>query len=206
MPIKDSKLRYGPTHTNLNMICALDIRVGGLDPLTSDLLEVCIMPLNHSYRPHQEFPPFNICIRPSFLVDLKIASLNKDRFQEQFVESINDVVKVEELLNYWWGNIRVKPDKRIIPLVWDWPEKKKWLQHWLGETYSEIFHESYRDALPLLNFINDREDYRGEEPPYKFPTFDQLIVRSGMTLLQRNSLMANCKALSDCYRYLLHQR
>lgn len=206
MPLQDAKLNYGPIHTNNNMICAVDIRVGGLDPTLSDLLEICVMPMNHSYRPHAEFAPFNLSIKPSFLVDLKVAKISKPVLEEQFLYSAIDAIKAAELFEHWWTQIRVRPNKQIICLTWDWPTKKPWLKYWLDTAFEELFTESYRDLLPMLNFINDREDFFGNDIPYKVPSFSQLVFRSGLTLLSRNSLLANCKAMSDCYRYLLHQR
>jgi hypothetical protein len=206
MSAKDSKLRWGPHHLNLNVICAVDVRVGGESPETSDLLEVCFMPLNHSYRPHQEFAPFNICIKPSYPVDLKTARLSKDRFQEQFLTSAFEAVKAVELLEHWWSAIRARPNNQLVCMAWDWTRVQPWLRYWLDPIYSEIISESHRDLVSLLNFINDREDYYGEEPPYKAPTLQQLITRSNVQLIDRNSLLANCKAMSDCYRYLLHNR
>jgi hypothetical protein len=189
------------------MICAVDIRVGGSDPLVSDLLEICILPLNHSYKPHEEFPPFNVSMRPSFLVDLKVARLNKDRFREQFEQSLLDQIKGVELFEYWWNMIRIKEQKKIIVLTWDWPVVKPWLQNWLGDHNFEYnFHETYRDLVPLMNFLNDREDYYGNPVKFVIPTFENVAKRSGHTLIDRNSLVANCVAMSHMYRKFLADR
>jgi hypothetical protein len=206
MSAKDSKLRYGPHHTNLNMIVAIDIRVGGEDVLCSDLLEVCAMPLNHSYKPHPEFPPFNLPIKPSYPVDLKIAGLSRERFADEFLSSAHDAIKVGELFCTWWKAIRPKPDKKIIPFVWDWHRVQPWLDFWLGGEYLEIFHETHRELMSVMHFLNDREDYYGNDIFYKMQTFGNVVTNSGTELLMRNNLMANCKALSDCYRSMLHKR
>ncbi len=200
---QDAKLRWGPNHLNSDMIVALDIRVGGEQPYNSDLLEVCFMPLNHSYKPHPEFAPFNIRIRPDFDVDNKIAGIDKQTLKTEHVMPADQVCN---LLEAWWSAIRAKPSNKMCILCWDWPTKKPWIEHWLTGSYSELIAESYRDSLPLLNFVNDRSDYRGEEVTYKQPTFSQLVTRSGYKLIARNSLMANCLALSESYRFILHQR
>lgn len=206
MSAKDSKLHYGPHHLNLNVMVAIDIRVGGTDPLTSDLLEICAMPLNHSYRPHPSFPPFHLPIKPSFQVDLKVANLGKARFMEEYANSAHEAIKVAELFATWWRAIRVKPDKQIVPVIWDWPRIKPWLEFWLDGAYLEIFAETHRDIMSVMHFINDRDDYRGDPIRYVVQTFSGMVSRSNCELLERNSLMANCKALSDVYRFMLHER
>lgn len=206
MSAKDSKLWYGPHHLNLNVLVVIDIRVGGTDPLQSDLLEICAMPLNHSYRPHQDFPPFHLPIKPSFQVDLKVANLGRARFNEEFANSAHEAIKVAELFIAWWRGIRAKPDKKIVPVVWDWPRIKPWLEFWLDGSYFEIFAETHRDIMSVMHFINDRADYRGEEVRYASQSFGGMVSRSGFELMERNSLMANCKAISDCYRHMLHNR
>lgn len=203
---KDAKLNHGPMHTNLNVIVAVDIRVGGNDPFNSDLLEVCFMPLNHSYRPHPEFGPFNLCIHPSFRVDLKIANLSKPRFETEFLGATQDGINAAELFGHWWTSIRARPDKKMQFLCWDWASKKPWLENWLDGLYLEIVDPVARDVMTLMEFLNDRNDYHGELPPFPIQTFSAMLNYSGTELLQRNSLMSNCKALSDVYRWFLHQR
>jgi hypothetical protein len=206
MPMKDSKLNYGPMHLNNNILVAIDIRVGATQPLMGDLLEVCFMPLNHSYRPHPEFTPFNLTMKPNFPVDLKVAGLNKPRFDEQYVVGGLDSIKVAELALDWWRRIRAKPDKRLVPVVWDWPSKKPWLEYWLDGEYLEIFADTHRDIMSVMHFLNDRDDYHGTDIRYKVGGFTNLVKGSGLDLIDRNSLMSNCKAISDVYRYMLHQR
>src|ERR1700744_364552 len=140
MPAKDSKLRFGPMHTNGNVIVAFDIRVGGTDPFNSDLLEVCFMPLNHSYRPHPEFGPFNLCLRPSYPVDKKIAHLSLSRLETEFISSPTDAISGAELFGHWWRGIRPGPENKMQFLCWDWASKKPWLESWLEGDYLEWVH------------------------------------------------------------------
>jgi hypothetical protein len=204
LPRKDSKLGWGPEHLNHNVIVAFDIRCGGTDPYSSDLLEVCFMPLNHSYRPHPEFLPFNMRMRPSFPVDLKVARLNRPTLDEYY-ESLTSETVVD-LLEHWWRQIREKPDKKAVLLGHNVIYKIRWLEYWLGGSYLEIFHETYRDVTSLMHFLNDRADYRGEPVRYKQANWRDFCKSSQAQLIDNNSLMANCKSLSDGYRYLLDQR
>jgi hypothetical protein len=204
LPRKDSKLAWGPEHLNHNVIVAFDIRRGGTDMFSSDLLEVCFMPLNHSYRPHAEFLPFNMRMKPSFPVDLKHARLSRPALEEFLTALPSD--QVADLLEHWWKQIREKPEKRAVLLGHDMIYKIPWVQHWLGTLYPEIFHETYRDVTSLMHFLNDRDDYRGDPVRYKQANWRDFCKSSNAPLLDRNSLLLNCKSLSDGYRWMLDQR
>lgn len=203
---KDAKLNYGPMHLNLDVIVAIDIRVGGHDPYNSDLLEVCAMPLNHSYRPHPVFIPFHLRIRPTFPVDLKTAHLGSTVFAEEYLSSPSDGIHSAELFGHWWRGFRARPDKKMQILCWDWPAKQKWVETWLGGDYEDFISTKYRDLLTVTQFVNDRDDYQEGTVQYPVQEFANILGYSGIELLSRNSLMSNCKAMSDLYRHFLHQR
>lgn len=198
-----SKLSYGPVHVNNNVICAVDIRVGGIDPHQSDLLEVCFLPVNHSYKIHEHFIMFNAKIRPSWPVDAKVAKLGKEALATFRVAS-QDAVTARSMFEKWCEyTLQLKKYKKIMPLCWDWARIEPYLRIWLGSSYEELIHDSVRDMLSVLNFVNDRSDFWGEEVPFKHPTIGQFIVRSDIDLIERNSLPANCDALIKSYYQVL---
>lgn len=199
------KLLHGPEHTNNNVVCAIDIRVGGLDPSCCDVLEICFVPLNHSFKVSGDFGLFHTLIRPSWPVDKKIAKLSEDTLKEH--RAAPDAVTALDMFETWFQQMNLPRHKKIMPLVWNWMDIQPYLKIWLtGSYFTDFIHESVRDCLPLLNYVNDRCSIMGEEVPYKHPTFGQLVCRSDVELLERNSLMANCKALSDAYRVILGRR
>lgn len=205
MPANDTKLRWGPIHVNSNIICAIDIRIGGENPIGSDLLEVVCIPLNHSYKMHREFKMFQVKIRPSWRVDRKLARLNEHIFRE-YEQSPHDAIGSFSLFEYWVKEtLELKENKKLIPLVWDWGSVKPWIEMWCGgsETFNYYFHESVRDMLPVLNFINDRCDFWGEDVKFKHPTMYQLLERNEVSLIDKNSCPANCKALIDAHYQML---
>lgn len=204
MSLKDSKLRWGPEHVNSSVICALDIRVGGLDASQSDLLEVCFLPLNHSFKLHTEFNLFNVKIRPSWPVDGRVAKLNADT-RIPFETSPHDGQGALTMLEYWCDKVlELKVRKQIMPLCYDWGFIKPFLRNWMGEhTFTELISESVRDIQSVMNFTNDRHAFWGDEVPYPILKESQLYKRSGISLIETNSLPANCKGLIDTYGQLL---
>jgi hypothetical protein len=197
-------LSWGPVHANNNVICAIDIRVGGDDPLRSDLLEVCFLPVNHSYKIHPHFLMFSAKIRPAWPVDGKIARLNQEALAT-FVTSSQDGVTARSMFERWCEQtLQLKKHKKVLPLVWNWARMVPYLQLWLGSSYEDlIYHESVRDLLAVLNFINDRNDFWGEEVPFKHPRFGEIVNRNDVELIERNSLSANCDAMIKAYNQLL---
>lgn len=197
---------YGPIHTNSNVIAAIDIRVGGESPEMSDLLEICMLPLNHSYKPSSKFAVFTMKFRPSHLIDPKVSGIKSKEDLEVFSSSSYDPIDAQDILNHWIAKLELSKNKKILPLSWNWIDKKPWIKHWLGSEYEMYFDESYRDPLAIINFINDRNDYHGDEIQFKHPTFGQFLNRQGIKLFESNSLIANCVAMSEGYRNLLHNR
>lgn len=199
------KLLHGPEHVNNNLICAIDIRVGGTDPMTSDLLEICVLPLNHSFKVSADFGLFHTMIQPAWPVDLKHAGLGKETLKEYL--GAPDSVLALELFEQWLLELNLPKHKKIMPLVWNWSDVFPYLKIWMtGRNYGDFMHESVRDCLPLLNYVNDRQSLMGQEVTFKHPTFSQLTCRSGVELIERNSVLANAKALSDVYRHIMGLR
>lgn len=193
-----SSLRYGPVHANSNVICAVDIRVGGLEPDRCDLLEIAILPINHSYKVHPEFRLFHTRIRPSWPVDLKVAKLSKDKLKE-YQQSSFDSIGAFGIFEHWCRDVlQLKEHKKIMPLVWDWAKIKPYLMAWAGPTnFEDHFSEVVRDLLPVMSFVNDRTDFFGDTIQYPIPKFTQLCTRNHIEIIERNSTVANVKGLVD---------
>lgn len=202
MPNMDDKLFFGPQHVNSNVICAIDIRVGGKDPLTSDLLEICLIPVNHSYKKHAHFIPFNLRAKPGFPVGRE-AKLNAQEVEE-WQQLPFDSVDTGDLFIDWVERLDLPRHKQIIPLCWSWHPMIPWLTHWLGEyNFKYIFSSEYRDIQSVVNYINDKDDYCGRSIKYKIHKFRQAIKDAKVELFDKNSLMSNCMAVIDLYSVLL---
>lgn len=200
MSFKESKCRWGPEHVNSNVICAVDIRVGGTDPSTCDLLEICFIPVNHSYKMHTEFNLFNVRIRPCWPVDGRVAKLNIEA-RSEFEKSSNDAHGAYTMFEYWCETtLELKNQKKILPLCYDWSYIKPFLKYWMGDDgLAHYIGDSIRDVQSMMNFANDRHAFWGDEVPYPIIRESQLYSRSNIPLIEKNSLLANCKGLIDVY-------
>ena len=196
--------RWCPIHCNNHVICAIDIRTGGPDPNCADLLEVCFLPVDHSFRVSKEFGLFHLRMRPAWKVDKKWAQISEPVLEE-FKNSLFDTSRGYEMFERWFTDtLQMKLHKKIMPLVWNYESIRPWLKMWMGDLgFEHHIHENYRDCMSMLNWWNDRHAYFGEEVPYKHPTIGQLMIRSGVQLLERNSVMANCKGIVECYHHMV---
>lgn len=197
-------MRWGPAHLNANILCAVDIRVGGDDPFTSDLLEICVLPISCTYKVSPHFTLFNVKMRPNWPIDQRLAGLSDPDVKDYKQSGVQSEAARGMFERWFTHTLQPMKHKKIMPLVWDWAAQKPWLKLWLGSSFDEIFHENVRDCMTLLNFINDRYDKWGDKDvPFKQPTFTQLLTRQEITLIERNSVLANCKALQEAYYNLL---
>jgi hypothetical protein len=199
------KYEYGPEHTNSNVICAIDIRTGGPDPTCSDLLEVAFLPVDHSFRFNSSFNLFHVKIRPEWPVDKKYARLSEEKLKE-YTYGCPDSVTARTRFEKWTEEtVKLKKYKKIMPLVWDWSSIKPFIQNWLGSSFDDLVHESVRDMLSTLNFMNDRYSYWGEEVIFKHPQFGQLLARMKLGLIETNSVTANCMGLIQANHELMRK-
>lgn len=206
MPLKDSKLHWSPEHCNSNVLCAIDIRVGGTDPSCSDLLEVAFVPLNHSFKMHTQLNLFSLKMRPSWPVDNRVAHLNAETLEEYKKSSV-DGQGGYALFEHWCQTtLELKTNKKIMPVCYDWSYMKPFLKAWMGEEGFE-YHvsESIRDVQCMMNFVNDRHSFWGDDVPYPIIKRSQLFRRNGVGLVERNSLLAVCKGVIDIYGLTLRK-
>lgn len=200
---KAGDLRWGPGHCNKNVLCAIDIRVGGTDPGMSDLLELAILPVSHSYGVHQEFKLFHLKMRPSWPVDGKVAGINKEGLQE-FMDQPFDTIGGFSMFEAWVERLGLRRGKGLMPLCWDWAFVKPFLKMWMGEeNFNHYINPNVRDLQTVLNVVNDRYFFWHEPVPIVHPKRQTLYHRLGVELIDKNSCVAQCKGMVDAYKTLL---
>lgn len=203
MSNRGQKINFGPVHNNANLTCAIDIRVGGSDPNCSDLLEVAFLPLDAKYKLHTEFKPFQLKMRPSWPVDKKVAKLNATNIKD-YETSPFDQIGGQGLFTRWADSLELRTRKKIIPLVWDWAKVQPYLKMWLGDlTFEHYIFKNSRDLMTVINFINDRGDYWGDEIPFKILKRTNMFTRLNVQLIDENSVVANALAMIESYNLML---
>lgn len=204
MPLKDAHYRWGPVHLNSNSICAIDIRTGGPNAIATDLLEVAIIPVNHSFKMHEEFTPFITKIRPVWKPDWEYAGVSSDKI-EQYENAPDSVRAIEMFENWCETSLQLKPQKMIYPLVFGWERIAPFLKNWLGFVGEQMITDCIRDNQHLMNFYNDRASIWGDDALFVNNTFAGFLKRLDINLIERNSLLANCKANIDAYNKMLRR-
>lgn len=198
MPAQDAKLNWGPMHVNSNLIAAIEIRTDG-----RNILEFCAVPVNHSYERHKKLPPFHIKMRPSWAVDLKVAKLSKEVYKAEYATAILDQVDGRTQFERWCEDIiKLKANKKIMPLTFHWSNKQPVIAEWLGESFKDLVHPQVRDLASLQPFVQDRADFWGGEADIKSTeinaAFNFLHVE-----LDRNDIPMRALAIIEAYQKLL---
>src|SRR4051812_55789 len=111
-----AKFRWGPEHANSNVICAMDIRVGGPDPDMSDLLEIAILPMSSTYKMHPEFKLFSIKVRPCWPVDNRYSRVSQESLDADYKTSPFDSVGALRVFETWVEEtLQLGKHKKIMP-------------------------------------------------------------------------------------------
>lgn len=194
---------WGMTHLNSNVLAAVTIEMTNQNPLLGELIEVCVLPLNHMLQPHSELTLFNMRIRPEDKDSVDCRLTGKQ--VADLVLNGYDREKVASLMLDWFYTLDLKERKKILPIGHEWPRTREVLKTWLGdEIYSEIFSEDYRDTKIATHFLNDQMASRGESVPYAKQGLPWLASKLHV---QRQSQGGNCTedalVIGEVYRRLL---
>lgn len=160
-------------HLNHHLLCSLGFYLTGPRPYFHDILEFSILPVNHILEFDKKiYPNRTMTLQPK-----RPANVGEDNLDHHKVPNgklgnamlygmdPNNAVLVMEK---WFEDLKLPQYKQIIPLAYNWPQKREFLIDWLGrETFKYIFHPyEYRDTMGIAAYLNDVADSKGNSIPY----------------------------------------
>jgi hypothetical protein len=106
-----------------------------------------------------------------------------------------------------WKDKHLPPQKKIVPLCYDWPFIYSFLFDWLGgETMGYLFQTKVRDVLVTANYLNDRADYKMLGLPYPKPEdFTYLAQTCEADYKKTMDIKKECLAVIKIYNHQLKQ-
>lgn len=160
-------------HLNHNLLCSLGFFLTGPKPGFHDILEFSILPVNHLLQFDKKiYPNRTMTLQPKNPENIGQDSYDHHRVPKGKVANAmlygmdphNAVIVMEK----WFDSLKLPAYKKIIPLTYNWPQKREFLVDWLGrETFNYIFHPyEYRDTMSACSFLNDVADKKGNDVPY----------------------------------------
>lgn len=197
---------YSPVHFNGNLLCAVDTETSGLSHEKHDILQLTIIPLSIDLRVSQEFPPFDIKIKPfrPENVDPEIHKVNPTLWKEASMYGLDrydSVTRFEE----WFARLNLPERKKIVPLGANYSFDRDFIREWLGGpvNYEFYFRNDYRDIQQAASFLNDQAAWMGERIPFPKLNLSYLCSQLQVTNNNPHDSAQDCLATIECYRKLL---
>lgn len=191
-------------HLNKDLMCALAILTTGPDPKRDSIVHFCLAPLDWTLQTHKSILPFMAHM------EMRRSGMDKDwigREKIKIIESLKkgiDPYRVADTLEAWKDKF-IGQTKRIVPLCYNWPFIRPFLEDWLGiETTKYIFQDKVRDLLVIANYLNDRADTKLMGLPYPKPEdFTYLAQTCDADYKQTMDCGKECLALIKMYDHML---
>lgn len=195
-------------HRNGNVFCGIDIQTSGPDVGKHEIWQVALITATLDLSPKYSPAPFNVFMRPEKSnLDVEQGSISQFAFDYReacLLQGVDQFEAAEALLT-WKEKVVAREEKRIIPICYDWAQKKPFLVEWLGhKTFDLIFDGEVRDPLPMLCAVNDRAYFCNEKLPYPKPWLER-FVWSTMKIVNPNKYDAlqDADAVIKVYKKLI---
>ncbi len=192
-------------HLNGNILCVIDVETTGLDPKKNDIWQVCILPLEATYKPTKEVLPFYMDMkawRPENIQKGAI-KLNRIEFAQKQQRAL-DPWTCADMFDEWFQKLNLPIYKKIIPLAQNWPFDREFLKEWLGqESFEQFFSPLYRDLMNSCIFLMDSYDFRGKKLEFTQYNLSYICNRLNVSNLKAHDALQDCLATAECYRKLL---
>lgn len=188
---------------NGHLLCAVDLKTTGNIPGFDDVLEVGILPLDSEIRFAKGLLPFAPILQPKRPENYfhTLSFEKRVRISECKLNGL-EAYTAADLLDEWFKNLGLAERKTIIPLSYNWPQKRAFMVDWLGEkNFAGIFDYRYRDILGTTAFLNDRSEFQLEQQiPYPKLDLSYLCSQSKIERAAKNDALADCVAIAEVYR------
>ncbi len=192
---------------NGNLLCAVDVITTGDNPKKDQLYEICVLPLNANFKAHKGIIPFNIMFQIN-KDKIDLDNLPKALGEKDIIEAClkgTHPYAIADRFEEWYDKIKLRSNKRICPLGYNYLLKQQFIANWLGHKhYNLFFSEAYRDLLSAAIFVNDKCDFHSEE--IRYPKYDLQYLFSQNKVegaVGRYDSLANCISMAECYRRML---
>lgn len=191
-------------HLNNNVLCTVTIQTSGEDYTEHDIIQLCICPMDHRLYvdPDPRMRPFIINLRPRrFCFDSEYIKENK--YNEIIQHGVDPFDAIDALVK-WFEYIRLRQNKKIMPLAFNWPFVSSFLKDWLMADFDYIFDHQYRDLLSFATLLNDRNIYNlMQSVPYPKTRLSYLASQCKIDYNKNYDIMRQAIAIMKVYKHML---
>lgn len=179
----------GMPNWNGRLLCAIDIETTGLDPETSDIVQLAIVPLGSELEPLDfnisKVKPINIYLQPS--KPLEEYKRNPDlAVAYKAIEAADQYgipfsVFADQFVEIWFAGVQRAGYRQILPLAHNWRFDGGFLCHKLGQkNYDYVFSPHFRDTMVIGSFLNDVASIMREEYPFPKLGLNSMTTHLGL--------------------------
>jgi len=194
-------------HLNSDLLCVVTGFLTGRDYLKDDIVQVCIVPLDKKLNISSTVPLFEAKMRPrrngidsNYLRSTKINEYNT------IIKQAVDPFTVADLFDNWFELNKLKDNKQLVALAYDWPLLSSFLKDWLGcETFNDYFSREYRDLMPTSLYCNDRAYWHNEDYPYPKQKLSYMASQLKIDYSARYDIMLEAKATAEIYKKMMSE-
>lgn len=204
--------RYGHSphssmkHLNGNLLCAIDVETTGFDAQKHDIIQLCILPLDHQIKPLETIMPFFVEMTPKRPenVDLEASKVHRLKMCE-IIKRGMDPDKAYDLFEEWFAALNLPIGKNITPLAHNWVFDREFVREWTGGplNFQNYFDFRYRDSMVAASFMNDRADARCAKYPYPKVSLEYLCSIHQIKNPKAHDALADCITTAEIYRRML---
>jgi DNA polymerase III epsilon subunit-like protein len=208
-------------HLNGNVLGVIDTETTGFKAGYNDIIEVCVMILDHNLDP-SPMMPFTMDIAPRRIENIDLEALriqgkDLDRIvQEKFCRDRKRVVKVAkdgcdadlaaDMFIEWFESLALAPFKKIMPIACNWAYDRMFLIDWLGDdAFNYCFHPQYRDVMGMALYDNDIADWRGATYDYPKCNLQYLCTTLGIQRTRAHTALDDVVVTAEVYKRLIQR-
>ena len=197
-------------HLNGNLLCAIGIETTGTKVGLHDIVQICVMPLDSTIKPHSTLMPFDLVLKPDRLdqIDIEDVKINKLRLANYALTGF-DPFEAADLFADWYKTLGLRENKKIMPLAYNWALMRPFLEEWLGTCNFEYhFDERYREIVSTALYLDDRADIEIEQFPFAKVNLQYLTttLRLPFEPDRKHEAIYSCATIAAVYRELLRLR
>jgi DNA polymerase III epsilon subunit-like protein len=205
-------------HLNGAILGVIDVETTGFKPGFNDLIEVCVLLLDKELKPTSKVLPFHMDLKPQRPRNIDFEAIRIQQRENpmisisskgKIVEAATigcDPFRAADLFVEWFENLKLAPNKRIMPIAHNWVFDRAFMIDWLGEkTFDMCFDPRYRDTMSMSLYDNDVADYHSNRFPFPKNNLQYLCSQLNIERTRAHTALDDCVATAEVYKRMIQR-
>ena len=187
----------------------IDIQTTGQDPKEDEIMQIAFLLTSHTLDPIFDPMPLNMFLKPDMKLERSKRKVTNTKFAHNYAQMCGlhgmDQYEAGDMLHQWKLQQVPHQDKYLVPICFQWNQKKPFLVEWLGQkTFDLIFGVDYRDPLVIAGAINDHCYVTETNPPFHRPHVEMnMYSNEGITVALKHDALHDAIATVKLYQALV---